>query len=79
MVAGYLGDNLMYYEIDQGIGGRTPNDAAPFLAIGYFYVKDMAAYNAAIGQNRETIISDFKNYTNVLPAVQVSKTTRMFP
>jgi hypothetical protein len=36
MVAGFLGKNLKFYEIDKGIAGRTPNDKPPFLAIGYF-------------------------------------------
>lgn len=73
MVASFLGDNLKFYEIDKGIAGRTPTDKVPFLAIGYFYITDVAEYNKAIAQNREAIISDFKNYTNVQPVVQVSE------
>lgn len=73
MVAGFLGKNLKYYEIDKGIGGRTPSDKAPFAAIGYFYINDVAEYNKAIAQNRDAIISDFKNYTNIQPVVQISE------
>ncbi len=73
MVAGFLGKNLRFYEIDKGISGRTPNDKVPFLAIGYFYITDIAEYNKAIGQNRDAIISDFKNYTNIQPAIQISE------
>ncbi len=73
MVAGFIGENLKFYEIDKGISGRTSNDKPPFLAIGYFYIKDVAEYNKAIGQNRETIIGDFKNYTNVQPVIQISE------
>lgn len=73
MVAGFLGKNLKFYEIDKGIAGRTPNDKAPFAAIGYFYITDVAEYNKAIAQNREAIISDFKNYTNIQPVVQISE------
>ncbi len=73
MVAALLGKNLKFYEIDKGIAGRTPNDKAPYLAVGYFYVKDVADYNQAIGQNREAVISDFKNYTNIQPVVQISE------
>lgn len=36
MVAGFLGKNLKFYEIDKGIAGRTSNDKVPFVAIGYF-------------------------------------------
>jgi uncharacterized protein (TIGR02118 family) len=73
MVAGFLGQNLKFYEIDKGIAGRTPTDKVPFLAIGYFYIKDVAEYNKSIAQNREAIINDFKNYTNVQPIVQISE------
>ena len=73
MVAGLLGKNLRFYEIDKGIAGRTPNDKPPFAAIGYFYITDVAEYNKAIGQNRDAIINDFKNYTNIQPVVQISE------
>ena len=73
MVAGFLGKNLRFYEIDKGIAGRTPNDKVPFVAIGYFYINDVAEYNKAIGQNIDAVINDFKNYTNVQPVVQISE------
>ena len=73
MVAGMLGKNLKFYEIDKGIAGRTPNEKVPYLAVGYFYVKDVAEYNKAIGQNRDAVISDFKNYTNIQPVIQISE------
>lgn len=73
MVAGFIGKNLKFYEIDKGVSGRTANDKAPFAAIGYFYINDVAEYNKAIGQNRDAIINDFKNYTNIQPVVQISE------
>lgn len=73
MVAGFLGKNLKFYEIDKGLSGRTSNDKVPFVAIGYFYITDVAEYNKAIAQNREAIISDFKNYTNIQPVIQISE------
>ena len=73
MVAGFLGKNLEFYEITNGIAGRTPNDKVPFVAIGYFYINDVAEYNKAIAQNRDAIINDFKNYTNIQPVVQISE------
>ena len=73
MVAGFLGSNLKFYEIDKGIAGRMPDDKAPYLAIGYFYISDVAEYNKAIAQNRDAIIGDFKNYTNIQPVIQISE------
>lgn len=73
MVAGFLGNNLKFYEINKGISGRTPTDKVPFVAIGYFYIDDVAEYNKAIAQNRDAVINDFKNYTNIQPVVQISE------
>ncbi len=73
MVAEFLGKNLKFYEIDKGVAGRTPNDKVPFVSIGYFYIIDVAKYNKAIAQNRNAIISDFKNYTNIQPIIQISE------
>ena len=73
MVAGLLGRNLVFYEIDKGISGRTPTDKVPFVAVGYFYVQNVADYSKAIAQNREAIVGDFKNYTNIQPVVNISE------
>lgn len=73
MVAGFIGDNLKFYEVDKGVSGRTEKDPVPFLAIGHFYVRDITAYNQAIAKNRDAIISDFKFYTNIQPTVQISE------
>ena len=73
MVAGLLGKNLKFYEIDKGISGRTPEDKVPFVTIGYFYVQNVAEYNKAIAQNIDAIISDIKKYTNIQPVVQISE------
>ena len=73
MVAGFLGKNLKFYEIDKGLAATSTNDKAPFVAIGYFYISDVAEYNKAIAQNRDAVISDIKNYTNIQPVVQISE------
>src|SRR5215470_10531785 len=77
MVAGFLGKNLKFYEIDKGIAGRTPNDKVPFVAIGYFYINDVAEYNKAIAQNIDTILNDIKKYTNIQPTVQISEINKV--
>ena len=73
LVAGLLGKNLKFYEIDKGVAGRTPNGEVPFVAIGYFYCYDAREYNKAIAQNIDTILNDIKNYTNIEPIVQISE------
>ena len=77
MVAGFIGKNLKFYEINRGIAGRAQGDKPPFVATGYFYITDVAEYNKAISQNRDAIVSDFKNYTNIQPVVQISQVTQV--
>jgi uncharacterized protein (TIGR02118 family) len=77
MVAGFLGKNLKFYEIDKGIAGRTPNDKVPFVAIGYFYINDVAEYNKSIVQNIDAILNDIKKYTNIQPTIQISEIKKL--
>ena len=79
MVAGFLGQNLRCYEIDKGVAGRSPNEKAPYAAIGYFYITDVAEYNKAIAQNIDAVLNDFKNYTNIQPIVQISEIKQVIP
>jgi len=73
MMAGLLGKNLHFYEIDKGIAGRTPNDKVPFVAIGYFYINDVTEYNKVIAQNINAIREDIAKYTNIQPTIQISE------
>ncbi|MFC3198205.1 EthD family reductase [Parapedobacter deserti] len=73
MVASFLGENLTLYEVEKGVLGRTSGEKPSFLAIGYFYIDDINEYNKAIAQNRDTIINDFNNYTNIQPIIQISQ------
>lgn len=79
MMAGLLGKNLRFYEIDKGIAGRAPGDRVPFVAIGYFYVNDVAEYNKAIMEHIDAVRSDVQRYTNIQPTVQISEIRRVVP
>jgi uncharacterized protein (TIGR02118 family) len=76
MVAGFLGSNLVKYTIEKGLSSGIPNQPLPYMAIGTFYVKSLADYQAAIGPNRDAIRADFANYTNIAPVILVSEVVR---
>ncbi|HEV8512730.1 MAG TPA: EthD family reductase [Cyclobacteriaceae bacterium] len=76
MVAGFIGSNLVKYTIEKGTASGIPNTPLPFMAIGSFYVKDLAAYQAAIAPNRDAIRADFPNYTNAAPIILVSEVVK---
>jgi uncharacterized protein (TIGR02118 family) len=75
MVAGLLGANLVKYTIEKGVASEIPNQL-PCMAIGTFYVKDLAEYQAATAPNRDAISADFANYTNAAPVISVSEVVR---
>jgi uncharacterized protein (TIGR02118 family) len=72
LVASFLGANLEKYTIEKGITSGMPNQV-PYMAIGTFYVKDLAEYEAATAPKRDAIKADFANYTNVAPVIAVSE------
>ena len=76
MVAGFIGSNLVKYTIEKGTASGIPNTPLPFMAIGSFYVKDLAAYQAAIAPNRDAIRADFPNYTNAAPIILISEVVK---
>ncbi len=73
MLESLFGDSLKKLEIDKGISGRTPSDPIPYLAIGYLYFDNLAAYQNSFGPNAEKIREDIPNYTNIQPVVQISE------
>lgn len=73
MVADLLSDSIKHLEIDKGLGGRTPDEPMPYLAIGYLYFDSLKAYQDSFGPNAEKITGDIPNYTNTIPVVQISE------
>lgn len=73
MVASLLGDSLVRYEIDKGIGGRTPADPIPYLAVGYLYFNKLSAYQNSFKPHADKIRGDVQNYTNIQPIIQISE------
>ncbi len=69
-----LFDGIMLdYKIDLGTSGRTAEEPAPFMAIGYLYFNSLSEYQSAFGPNAEKILNDIPNYTNIQPVVQISE------
>ncbi|UGU17860.1 EthD family reductase [Sinomicrobium kalidii] len=73
MMAGLLGDNLKFYEIDKGIAGRTDGDKVSFVTMGYFYINNVDEYNKVIARNIDTIRNDIPKYTNIQPIIQINE------
>ncbi len=64
---------MKFYKIDKGIGGRTPDEPVPYLAIGYLYFDKLSDYQESFGANAQKILGDIPNYTNIQPVLQISE------
>ncbi|PCJ92867.1 MAG: ethyl tert-butyl ether degradation protein EthD [Flavobacteriaceae bacterium] len=73
MVADLFGESLKKFEIDKGISGRTPEDATPYVALGYLYFDTLADYQEAFGSHGSQILEDIPNYTDIQPMIQISE------
>lgn len=73
MVADLLGKSLKMFKIDKGIAGRNPDEAVPYLAIGYLYFDKVSDYESSFGPVAQKIIGDIPNYTNIQPTLQISE------
>lgn len=68
-----LGDALKGGAVDFGIGGGTPGERAPFIAMGHLTFDSVEDFQNSFGPNAEKIMADLPNFTNVTPQIQVSE------
>lgn len=68
-----LGDACSRYEIDRGLAGGEPDEAAPFVAMCHAFVPSIEGFQTAMAEHAPTIIADVVKYTNVKPVMQVSE------
>ena len=76
MVAELLGDAMKGFKIDKGVAGRTPDDALPYVAIGYLYFDSVEAYGEAFAPHADKIHGDIPDYTDIMPVIHVSEIVR---
>lgn len=73
MVRDLLGSACTNAAVEVGVCGATPSDRPPNIAMGHLSFDSLTQFQEAFGPNAEQITSDFKNYTNVIPVIQISE------
>lgn len=68
-----FGDAMKSTAIDKGISSGTPGTPVPYLAIGYLYFENIAAYEDGIKIHIDKILADIPEYTNITPVIQISE------
>lgn len=59
-------------QVDEGLGGLTPGQPAPYAAIGTLLFEKMEDLQAGLSTHGAEIMADIPNFTNVQPVIQVN-------
>lgn len=73
LVKKLLGDALRDVNVDHGIAGGAPGEAASFIAMGHLTFDSVDSFQQAFGPHAEKIMADVPNYTNTQPNIQISE------
>jgi len=73
MIAEALGDALKGIEFNIGIGGRTPRELAPYIAVAHLSFDSVESFKSSFGPHAEKFAADVANYTNVEGELQISE------
>ena len=71
MVKEVLGDVCVRCEIDKGMFGAKSEQQAEVVAAVQLYVTSVDDFNEKFSVAQKEIIRDIKNYTNIMPSMQV--------
>ena len=73
MVQQLLGSRSKGVTVEEGISGMQPESPASYVAMGHLLFESVADFEASFGPNAPAIVGDIPNYTNSLPAIQISE------
>ncbi|WP_028080273.1 EthD family reductase [Solimonas soli] len=68
-----MGDSCIAYSIDKGIAGGTPDSPPVYVGLCHIYCQSVQAFQQGFGPHAKEIMSDIKNYTDILPVIQISE------
>lgn len=72
-----LGTACKAIAVNQGLAGRAPGEAAPFVAMGHLYFDSVEAFQQSFAPHAERIMADIANFTDIEPLIQISTVTQV--
>ena len=72
LVSGLLGESLKNAQVDFGIAGGAPDEAAKYVVMTHMTFDSVEAFQEIFTVHSEQILSDIPNFTNVQPQLQIS-------
>ncbi|WP_181297242.1 EthD family reductase [Pseudomonas sp. Q2-TVG4-2] len=73
LVQARMGKACLYYTVDKGLSGGTPNSAATYVAMCHIFSDSLEAFQAGFGPHADEILADIPNYTDLEPVMQISE------
>jgi uncharacterized protein (TIGR02118 family) len=73
LLAARMGDACLSYTIDKGLGGGAPGSAPTYVAMCHVFAESVESFQKAFGPHAKEIRDDVKNYTDIVPATQISE------
>ncbi|MBN1905110.1 MAG: EthD family reductase [Deltaproteobacteria bacterium] len=67
---------LIRAEVDKGIAGGGPGEAAPFATIAYMIFENMEGLTKGMAAHDAEMAADVKNFTDLKPFFQISEILR---
>ena len=73
LVKARMGDACLFYTVDKGICGGTPDDPPTYVGMCHIYCESADSFQAAFGPHADEILGDIANYTDLSPVLQISE------
>jgi uncharacterized protein (TIGR02118 family) len=68
-----MGSACLFYTVDKGLTGRTPDEPATYIGMCHIYADSVESFQAAFGPSAKEILADLPNYTDTSPVLQISE------
>ncbi|MEB8346530.1 EthD family reductase [Flavobacteriaceae bacterium KMM 6898] len=72
MIVEALGDTLKGLEFNVGLGGKTPSEPAPYIAMAHLTFDSLESFKDSFGPHAVKFAADVPNYSNVQGEIQIS-------
>ncbi|WP_332875737.1 EthD family reductase [Massilia sp. S19_KUP03_FR1] len=73
MLAERMGQHLLYYSIEKGLGGLTPGSMPTYVALCHLYCASVEALMAGAVPHGAEFAADVANFTDIVSVQQVSE------
>jgi len=64
---------LLRTEVDKGLAGGAPGQAAPYICTGHLYWNSLDDFQKGMKAHGQELMGDVPNFTNLTPQMQISE------